>query len=92
MSLTTLVEAILGGLAGGALHALLALPFAIVLRLARALNLAHGELVILGGYVAYAAWRAWGCRCRRSPSWPPSRSRRWASRAALLSVCRNRSR
>ena len=60
MSLTTLAQAIVGGLASGALQALLALPFAIVLGLARALNLAHGELVVLGGYVAYAAWRAWG--------------------------------
>jgi branched-chain amino acid transport system permease protein len=60
MSLTTLLQGIVGGLANGALHALLALPFAIVLGLARALNLAHGELVVLGGYVAYAAWRAWG--------------------------------
>jgi branched-chain amino acid transport system permease protein len=60
MSLTTLAQAVLGGLASGALHALLALPFAIVLALARALNLAHGELVVLGGYAAYAAWTAWG--------------------------------
>src|SRR5262245_47437481 len=60
MSLTTLAQAVLGGLASGAVHALLALPFTIVLGLARALNLAHGELVVLGGYVAYAAWRAWG--------------------------------
>jgi branched-chain amino acid transport system permease protein len=60
MSLTTLAQAIVGGLAGGALHALLALPFAIVLGLGRALNVAHGETVVLGGYVAYAAWRAWG--------------------------------
>ena len=59
MSLTTLGQAIVGGLAAGALHALLALPFAIVLGLGRALNLAHGEIVVLGGYVAYAAWRAW---------------------------------
>jgi branched-chain amino acid transport system permease protein len=60
MSLTTLAQAIAGGLASGALHALLALPFAIVLGLGRTLNLAHGELVVLGGYVAYAAWRTWG--------------------------------
>ncbi len=59
MSLTTLAQAIGSGLANGAIHALLALPFAIVLSLARALNLAHGEIVVLGGYVAYAAWRAW---------------------------------
>lgn len=60
MSLTTLAQAVLGGLVSGALHALLALPFAVVLGLARALNLAHGEFVILGGYVAYAGWQAWG--------------------------------
>jgi branched-chain amino acid transport system permease protein len=59
MSLTTLAQAIVGGLASGAIYALLALPFAIVLGLARALNVAHGELVVVGGYVAYAAWRAW---------------------------------
>jgi branched-chain amino acid transport system permease protein len=60
MSLTTLAQAVVGGLASGAAHALLALPFAIVFGLARVLNLAHGELVVLGGYAAYAAWRAWG--------------------------------
>ncbi len=59
MSLTTLAQAVGSGLASGAVHALLALPFAIVLGLSRALNLAHGEMVVLGGYVAYAAWRAW---------------------------------
>jgi len=59
MSLTTLAQAIVGGLASGAIHALLALPFAIMLGLARVLNLAHGEIVVLGGYVGYAAWQAW---------------------------------
>lgn len=60
MSPTTLAQAILAGLTGGVVYAFLALPFAIVLALTRALNLAHGELVVLGGYVAYAAGRAWG--------------------------------
>jgi branched-chain amino acid transport system ATP-binding protein len=60
MSLTTLAQAIVAGLASGALDALLALPFAIVFGLGRVLNLAHGELVVLGGYVAYTAWHAWG--------------------------------
>jgi branched-chain amino acid transport system permease protein len=60
MSLTTLAQAIVGGLASGALDALLALPFAIVFGLGRVLNLAHGELVVLGGYVAYTAWHVWG--------------------------------
>jgi branched-chain amino acid transport system permease protein len=37
---------------------LLALSFAAIFGLTRALNLAHGELVLLGGYVGYAAGRA----------------------------------
>lgn len=60
MSLTTLAQAVAAGLANGAFYAFLALSFAAILALTRALNLAHGELVILGGYVGYAASRAWG--------------------------------
>jgi branched-chain amino acid transport system permease protein len=59
VSLGTLAQAVIGGLASGVLYALLALPFAILLGLARVLNLAHGDLVVLGGYLAYAAGRAW---------------------------------
>ncbi|MBI2467363.1 MAG: branched-chain amino acid ABC transporter permease, partial [Candidatus Rokubacteria bacterium] len=51
MSLTTLAQAVAAGLANGAFYAFLALSFAAILALTRALNLAHGELVILGGYV-----------------------------------------
>ena len=59
MSLTTLGQAALAGLANGAFYAFLALPFAAIFALTRALNLAHGELVLLGGYVGYTAGRAW---------------------------------
>jgi len=60
VSLTTLGQAVLAGLANGALYAFLALSFGIILTLTRALNLAHGELVVLGGYVGYATARALG--------------------------------
>ena len=60
MSPTTLAQAIVAGLVGGIVYAFLALPFAIILALTRVLNLAHGELVVLGGYVAYGAGRSWG--------------------------------
>lgn len=60
MSLTTLGQAVVAGLANGAFYAFLALSFAVILALTRTLNLAHGELVVLGGYVGYAAGRAWG--------------------------------
>src|SRR5581483_2021418 len=60
MSVLTLAEALVAGLANGAFYAFLALAFAAILGLARAVNLAHGELVLLGGYVGYAAGQAWG--------------------------------
>ena len=63
MSLTTLGQAVVAGLANGAFYALLALAFAAVFGLTRALNLAHGEWVLLGGYVGYTAGRLSG--------WPP---------------------
>lgn len=60
MSLTTLGEAFLAGLANGAFYAFLALSFTTILALTRALNLAHGEWVLLGGYLGYAASHTWG--------------------------------
>src|SRR5262249_48118558 len=63
VSLTTLGQAVLTRLAHGALYAVLALAFAAVFGLTRALNLAHGEWVLLGGYLGYTAGRLWG--------WPP---------------------
>jgi branched-chain amino acid transport system permease protein len=60
MSLSTLGQAVLAGLANGAFYALLALSFGIILTLTRALNLAHGELIVLGGYVGYATARGLG--------------------------------
>jgi branched-chain amino acid transport system permease protein len=59
MSLLTLGEAVVTGRANGAFYGFLALAFAAIFGLTRALNLAHGELVLLGGYVGYAAGRAW---------------------------------
>jgi branched-chain amino acid transport system permease protein len=60
---TTLGQAIFAGLANGAFYAFLALAFAAVFGLTRALNLAHGEWVLLGGYLGYTAGRLSG--------WPP---------------------
>jgi branched-chain amino acid transport system permease protein len=46
-------QSLLSGLAQGLLYALLASGFALIFGVGRTFNLAHGELVILGGYVAY---------------------------------------
>jgi branched-chain amino acid transport system permease protein len=46
-------QSILSGLAQGLLYALLASGFALMFGVGRTFNLAHGEMVVLGGYVAY---------------------------------------
>ena len=57
------LQLIVDGLALGAIYALASLAFVLVLNGAGAVNLAHGDLVTLGGFVAIAI-AAW------TPSWP----------------------
>src|SRR5712692_10474570 len=56
LSPTTLLQALVSGALVGCLYALIAAGFSLVLSVSRGLNLAHGELVVLGGYAGYAAW------------------------------------
>src|SRR5712692_1622550 len=60
VSLTTFLQAVVSGVLVGCLYALITAGFSLVLSVSRALNLAHGELVVLGGYVGYAAWLGLG--------------------------------
>jgi branched-chain amino acid transport system permease protein len=48
-----LAEDAIAGLLGGLFYALLAAGFALTLAVARAVNLAHGESVVVGAYVAF---------------------------------------
>ena len=50
----SLAEAAITGLFTGLFYALLAAGFALTLAVARAINLAHGETVVIGAYVAFA--------------------------------------
>jgi branched-chain amino acid transport system permease protein len=54
------LDAAAAGLMTGALYALLASGFALVLSVARTFNLAHGELIVLGAYIGEYLWRTAG--------------------------------
>jgi branched-chain amino acid transport system permease protein len=56
MWITTLVS----GIALGSFYALIAMGFALIFGVTHTFNLAHGELLVLAGYVAYWLWKAWG--------------------------------
>src|SRR5438552_12451038 len=53
-----LLSGLLNGLAVGSIYALIALGFALLYKSTKILNLAHGELVLFGGYLAIALTRA----------------------------------
>jgi branched-chain amino acid transport system permease protein len=54
------ITALISGIALGSFYALIAVGFALVFGVTQTFNLAHGELVVLAGYVAYWLWKAWG--------------------------------
>jgi len=60
LSLASLLQALVSGALLGCFYALMALGFSMILGVSRSLNLAHGDLVVLGGYVGYAVWAATG--------------------------------
>lgn len=57
---TTIVQSALSGVLEGGNYALYAVGLAFVFGIMRIINLAHGELLVLGGYVAYWALRIGG--------------------------------
>jgi branched-chain amino acid transport system permease protein len=54
------IQAVVSGVFLGCFYALVALGFSLILATSRALNLAHGDLVILGGYIGYWLWAGAG--------------------------------
>jgi len=58
MSLDFILEGTMIGIAVGSIYALIALGFALLYKSTKILNLAHGELVLFGGYLAIALTRS----------------------------------
>ncbi len=52
--------AFVSGITLGSFYTLIALGFALIFGVTRTFNLAHGELLILAGYVAYWLWKTLG--------------------------------
>ncbi|MFP3867133.1 MAG: branched-chain amino acid ABC transporter permease [Desulfobacteraceae bacterium] len=54
------LQILVSGLSLGSFYALIALGFSLIFGVTRAFNLAHGELIILSGYLAYYLWQSSG--------------------------------
>ena len=55
-----IIQSLYSGVLVGAYYALIALGLALVFGTMRIINLAHGELVLLAGYIAYTAESQYG--------------------------------
>ncbi len=51
---------LVSGITLGSFYTLVALGFALIFGVTRIFNLAHGELLVLAGYVAYWLWKTYG--------------------------------
>ena len=51
---------LVSGIALGSFYTLVALGFALIFGVTHTFNLAHGELLVLAGYVAYWLWKTYG--------------------------------
>lgn len=54
------VPIIFTGFSLGSFYALIALGFSLILGIARAFNLAHGEMILVSGYLAFVLWQFLG--------------------------------
>jgi branched-chain amino acid transport system permease protein len=60
ISTSTIIQSILSGLLEGGNYALFSLGLAFVFGIMQIINMAHGEFLVLGGYVAYWMLVGWG--------------------------------
>jgi len=60
MELTILTAILISGLATGAIYALAAEGLNLIWGVMRVVNLAHGELMMIGVFISYALWSVWG--------------------------------
>lgn len=60
ISNTTIIQSLLSGLLEGGNYALFSLGLAFVFGIMQIINMAHGEFLVLGGYVAYWLLVIWG--------------------------------
>ena len=53
------LQVLVNGLTLGALYACLAVGFSLVWGVLNVINMLHGSLIVLGGYLTYFAWQQW---------------------------------
>ena len=61
------LDNLINGVSLGSIYAIIALGYTMVYGIAKMLNFAHGDVIMVGAYIAYVGMQMWGCP-RRWPS------------------------
>jgi branched-chain amino acid transport system permease protein len=54
------LQILINGILLGGLYACMAIGFSVIWGVMNIINLAHGSMIIMGAYITYWLWRAWG--------------------------------
>ena len=60
--MTNLIQTLISGLSLGSIYALIALGYTMVYGIAKMLNFAHGDVIMVGAYVSFCATSYLGSR------------------------------
>lgn len=59
--MTNLIQTLISGLSLGSIYALIALGYTMVYGIAKMLNFAHGDVIMVAHTAALWRWRSWDC-------------------------------
>ena len=68
---------LISGISLGSVYAIIALGYTMVYGIAKMLNFAHGDVIMVGGYVSFCAVSYWACPAGCRWCWPWQYVRRW---------------
>ena len=58
--MTAFLRFLINGISLGSVYAIIALGYTMVYGIAKMLNFAHGDVIMVGGYIAFCGIQAWG--------------------------------
>ena len=56
------LDNLINGLSLGSIYAIIALGYTMVYGIAKMLNFAHGDVIMIGAYIAFCGLQYWACR------------------------------
>ena len=88
------LDNLINGLSLGSIYAIIALGYTMVYGIARMLNFAHGDVIMVGAYIAFCGLQYWGLPQPSSWIWAgtwisfqPRQSKSGCSKPGMTCIC-----